>query len=505
MAAARWQISLLIHRGTIKVLADLEESMYERSGYSNNAHAACTLTIRRASDSLLTRLDLESKLEGHQSCVNALAFNRNGDLLASGCINSRVLIWHAGASRLVSSISTRHSGCIFGLEFARGAMDHSIWSCSKDGTIFLSHVDGVCSERPTIRHSESALQVLTDPLYPHVVLSCSSDGTVRQVDSRSPGSCGEEEENRANVLIDHRRLAEGKRSAEVLTMDINPCRPELLTTGGNESVVRSFDRRMLSVKGSSSSYEAREVEPVSCWSPHHLSGHKGRSFKGKVVTCVKYDEGGTSLLASFNRDRIYLLHPHHGDQFTQFVADEDKEATGEALPSQPSQRGSEQEHFTDSGNPALNFLSQTLQAVAQRRPIVLSDDEGTYSNLTVDMDGKLRFNSTDLIHRSLQRPVPSRAEQEHAAAGRSLHAAAERDGCEEETHAESGHNEQTGRNKPDEQEKERKSKTGKFSMRYQGHLSVRGLHNVIFFGSEEQYVVHLGQSKREAVHVIQCW
>ena len=314
-------------------------------------------------------------------------------------------------------------------------------------------------------------------------------GTVRQVDSRSPGSCGEEDENRANVLIDHRRLAEGKRSAEVLTMDINPCRPELLSTGGNESVVRSFDRRMLSVKRSSSSYEAREVEPVSCWSPHHLSGHKGRSFKAKVVTCVKYDEGGTSLLASFNRDRIYLLHPHHGDQFSQFVAeedrefsqfvaDEDREATGEALPSQPLQRGSEQEHFTDSGNSALNFLSQTLQAVAQRRPIVLSDDDGTCSNLTVDMDGKLRFNSTDLIHRSLQRPVPSRAEQEHAAAGRSLHSAAGRDACEEEAPAESGHDEQAATNRPDEQEKEGKNRTGKFSMRYQGHLSVRGVRSL---------------------------
>lgn len=82
-------------------------------------------------------LTLEATLRGHRGCVNRLAWNEAGTLLASGSDDRRVLLWRYPdhAQRPPLRIETQHTGNIFGTRIlphsgdrlvVTGAMDYEV-------------------------------------------------------------------------------------------------------------------------------------------------------------------------------------------------------------------------------------------------------------------------------------------------------------------------------------------------------------------------------------------
>ncbi|CAN1185439.1 Protein ALTERED SEED GERMINATION 2 [Linum perenne] len=119
--------------------------------------------------SLIRRLSQEKEMEGHQGCVNAIAWNSNGSLLISGSDDTRVRLFNL--SRLGG----------------RGPEDTGI----VPSALYQCH---------TRRVKKLAVEVGN----PNVVWSASEDGTLRQHDLRECASCpaaGSSPQECRNILV----------------------------------------------------------------------------------------------------------------------------------------------------------------------------------------------------------------------------------------------------------------------------------------------------------------
>lgn len=113
-------------------------------------------------ESTISRIFPDDPLTGHSGCVNRLAWNEAGDILASAGDDTDVRLWPAFPSFHDSQslvIPTGHHANIFGLQFipqsgssklATGAMDHSVQLHTIDATPFSNSRNlGPSSQRPT--------------------------------------------------------------------------------------------------------------------------------------------------------------------------------------------------------------------------------------------------------------------------------------------------------------------------------------------------------------------
>ena len=68
-------------------------------------------------DFILRKLQLSATLRGHAGCVNRLAWNSSGTLLASGSDDCKVILWsYPCSSKPPVSIMTQHRANIFGVK-----------------------------------------------------------------------------------------------------------------------------------------------------------------------------------------------------------------------------------------------------------------------------------------------------------------------------------------------------------------------------------------------------
>lgn len=71
----------------------------------------------KAAPQFVSNLDVEAKLEGHNGCVNCLEWSSNGQLLASGSDDNRLIIWKPFLRKPVLDLLTPHQGNIFSVKF----------------------------------------------------------------------------------------------------------------------------------------------------------------------------------------------------------------------------------------------------------------------------------------------------------------------------------------------------------------------------------------------------
>ena len=64
----------------------------------------------------MDRLGLERTLEGHQGCVNCLQWSSNGEILASGSDDVKVILWNPLSGKKKVEIHTGHKGNIFSVK-----------------------------------------------------------------------------------------------------------------------------------------------------------------------------------------------------------------------------------------------------------------------------------------------------------------------------------------------------------------------------------------------------
>ncbi|XP_068638970.1 protein ALTERED SEED GERMINATION 2-like isoform X2 [Aristolochia californica] len=278
--------------------------------------------------SLIKRLSLEKELEGHQGCVNAIAWNSKGSLLISGSDDTQVNIWSYTSKSLLHSIDSGHTANIFCTKFVPETSDELVVSGAGDSEVWLfnlSYLHGQSTEE-TLEplalfrcQSRRVKKLAVEVGNPNVVWSASEDGTLRQHDFREGSSCppsGSSHQECRNILLDLRfgakkSLADPPKQCLALkSCDISTSRPHQLLVGGSDAFARLYDRRMLPPLTSS---EKRRKPPpcVNYFCPMHLSDRGRSTFP---LTHVTFSPNGEEVLVSYSGEHIYLMDANLGSK-----------------------------------------------------------------------------------------------------------------------------------------------------------------------------------------------
>ncbi|XP_030455167.1 protein ALTERED SEED GERMINATION 2 isoform X1 [Syzygium oleosum] len=294
--------------------------------------------------SLVQRLSHEKALEGHQGCVNAIAWNSSGSLLISGSDDTRINIWSYSGRKLLHSIDTGHSANIFCTKFVPETSDELVVSGAGDAEVRLfnlSRLDGKGTEENAILpsalfqcHTRRVKKLAVEVGNPNVVWSASEDGTLRQHDFREGNSCppaGSPQQECRSVLLDLRSgskksLTDPPKGVLALkSCDISSTRPHLILVGGSDAFGRLYDRRMLPPLTSC----RKKMAPPPCvnyFCPMHLSD-RGRS--SLHLTHVTFSPNGEEVLLSYSGEHVYLMNvnPVGGNAMKYTAADVSKLTT----------------------------------------------------------------------------------------------------------------------------------------------------------------------------------
>uniref|UniRef100_A0A6N2LZ32 Uncharacterized protein n=1 Tax=Salix viminalis TaxID=40686 RepID=A0A6N2LZ32_SALVM len=275
--------------------------------------------------SLVRRLSQERELEGHQGCVNSIAWNSKGSLLISGSDDTRMNIWNYAGRKLLHSIDTGHSANIFCTKFVPETSDEHVVSGAGDAEVRLFNLSRLSGRSPDDNsiapsalyqcHTRRVKKLAVEVGNPNVVWSASEDGTLRQHDFREGASCppaGSSHECR-NILLDlrsgaKRSLADPpKQTLALRSCDISTSRPHLLLVGGSDAFARLYDRRMLPPLTSC----RKRMSPTSCvnyFCPMHLSERRHSSLH---LTHVTFSPNGDEVLLSYSGEHVYLMNVNH--------------------------------------------------------------------------------------------------------------------------------------------------------------------------------------------------
>jgi hypothetical protein len=273
-------------------------------GYSPRAFS----TTLCGSAHLLSRFAAEAALDGHEGCVNTLQWSCDGSLLCSGSDEGAVCLWRFPECKLRLRFETGHQGNIFGAVFLPWRPAHDmVATCSLDATVRVHTIregargtlrggdDGVVTE-VVPGHRNRVKKLAVDAAFPHVVLSCSDDGTVGLIDLR------EGTRRVTPIAIPH-----GGRG--VNSICVVPDTP-LFAVGGNNPFVRLYDRRMLTRAGDGGGGSRHGPQNSTCvarFGPPTGLCHSTRA----CVTGVDVSTDGRRVAASYIGADVFVwaLHP----------------------------------------------------------------------------------------------------------------------------------------------------------------------------------------------------
>ncbi|KAH7297874.1 hypothetical protein KP509_25G016700 [Ceratopteris richardii] len=265
--------------------------------------------------SLVQRLRVDTVMEGHEGCVNAITWNTEGSMLLSGSDDTRVNLWDYSSRKLLHSIDSGHLANIFCVKFIPETCDDVVVSGAGDSEVRvhrISRSNGGSTPAIFSCHTRRVKKLAVEDGNPHVIWSASEDGTVRQHDLREGTVCppneGTEHECR-NVLLDlrsgsKRSLSDEPRHCLLLkSCAINKTRPHQLLVGGSDAFARLYDRRMLSAP-SSSRTQGKPPRCVYYLCPAHLSENTRSSLH---LTHVTFSPNGLEVLLSYSGEHVYLM------------------------------------------------------------------------------------------------------------------------------------------------------------------------------------------------------
>ncbi|KAH8957687.1 hypothetical protein BDL97_07G105500 [Sphagnum fallax] len=272
--------------------------------------------------SLVQRLVCQRVMEGHQGCVNSLAWNAQGTLLISGSDDTRVNLWDYGSLKLSHSIDTGHTANIFCTKFLPETGDDVVVSGAADAEVRVHRVtrSKVSSARASFSeqcavfrcHTRRVKKLAVETGNPHVIWSASEDGTLRQHDLRERVSCpanGATDDDCRNILLDLRNgakkslQASPRHSLRLMTCAISPTQPHFLLIGGSDAFARLYDRRKLSPP-TASRQQPKTPPCVRYFCPAHLSDH---TRSGLHLTHVVFSPNGQEVLLSYSGEHVYLM------------------------------------------------------------------------------------------------------------------------------------------------------------------------------------------------------
>lgn len=294
-------------RGFHASLMYRERSMYGKDGWSSKRSSIAM----KNSSQMVERLGLWKTLEGHDGCVNSVLFSNNGDRILTGSDDTIIKIFDSFSTECVDSIRTIHRNNIFYAKDLPGSNDLEwIVSCAADGQVVLTNRVSRFGRR-IYKHQGRAHRISIIPDEPFQFLSCGEDGACCLFDLRehvgSLFSSSYGEDTTYSTLVNNNQLPSLKieffagssssngscgRLSSIYSVGVNPVREHEVAVAGTTAKVALFDLR-------------QATAPFAVLCPKRLVRHMTHFH----VTGVKYAHDGSSLLASYNDEHVYLFDP----------------------------------------------------------------------------------------------------------------------------------------------------------------------------------------------------
>ncbi|EMC94346.1 hypothetical protein BAUCODRAFT_73625 [Baudoinia panamericana UAMH 10762] len=313
---------------------------------------------------LIADLDIVNELDGHSGCVNALSWSKSGKLLASGSDDQHLNIHTYQPStstsqfQLTTTVATGHTQNIFSVKFMPHHNDRTVITAAGDGEVrvfdleyagqsreasaasafasegrrrgrntiyngvrYLSDGDTDC--RVYRSHGDRVKRIVTESS-PHLFLTCSEDGEVRQWDLRQPSSAYPPPRSRHSTepdssvpppLISYKRY-----NLDLNSISCSPSQPHYIALGGAHLHAFLHDRRMtgrdrLREAGKplsplrSMSAEDQELmrQATQCVRKFAPKGQQrmGRTENGHITALKISDARPDEMVVSWSGDHIY--------------------------------------------------------------------------------------------------------------------------------------------------------------------------------------------------------
>ncbi|XP_071864563.1 DDB1- and CUL4-associated factor 8-like isoform X2 [Bombus fervidus] len=234
---------------------------------------------------VVEHFELMYKLKEHEGCVNALNFNKKGNLLASGSDDLYVVIWDWAIGKKHHSFASGHRSNMFQAKWLPFDEENLMATCARDGQVRLLDIRRGVS-RKLATHNAPTHKLALHPDTPHVIVSVGEDAKVLSIDIR--------EEKPTKLLV----VRDGTFHVQLYSVHCNPLKSNEFCVAGRSQRVRVYDRRNVS-------------KPIHELCPSHLTDKKHVH-----VTCALYNYDGTEVLASYNDEDVYLfdaISPQLGD------------------------------------------------------------------------------------------------------------------------------------------------------------------------------------------------
>ncbi len=320
---------------------------------------------------LVENLDIVNELDGHSGCVNALSWSRSGELLASGSDDQHLNIHkfqsHDADSqfKLATTVATGHTANIFSVKFMPHSNDRTVVTAAGDhevrifdleyagagreastasalasqgrrgrrsnmynGVRYLS--DGDTDARVFRSHGDRVKRIVTESS-PHLFLTCSEDGEVRQWDSRLPSSAypaprGGRFSNATDNSLPPPLISYKRYQLDLNSISCSPSQPHYIALGGAHLHAFLHDRRMtgrdrlneagkpLSPPSTRSENEDELMaEATRCVRKFAPKGQKkmGRGDNGHITALKISDARPNEMIASWSGDHIYSFDLVH--------------------------------------------------------------------------------------------------------------------------------------------------------------------------------------------------
>ncbi|KAH0836737.1 WD40 repeat-like protein [Lanmaoa asiatica] len=207
------------------------------------------------------------------------------------------------------------------------------WSNLKKDTFLSSSWDGNLKvwtpERPrsvgTLKaHSSCVYQALFSPHQPDIVASCSTDGTIKIFDLRTPAYASGPSFNSFTNPVSAAVLTVPASGTELLSIDWNKYRPFVIASAGVDKAVKIWDCRMASTVPPTSQsvggvceiqlpgheYAVRKVQ----WSPHRADILATASYDMTCRMYVPYNLISANVWLTNLYLAVGVQIPYRGDQ-----------------------------------------------------------------------------------------------------------------------------------------------------------------------------------------------